>query len=39
MSRRSIRFVIGAALSIAAASVLAQQAQVYRYVDPSGRVV
>ena len=39
MSRGSIRFVIGAALSIAAASVLAQQAQVYRYVDPSGRVV
>jgi len=39
MSRCSIRFVVGATLSIAAASVLAQQAQVYRYVDPTGRVV
>jgi len=37
--RCAIRIVAGAALSIAAMSVLAQQPQVYRYVDPSGRVV
>jgi glutaredoxin len=39
MSRCAIRTVVGVTLSIAAASVLAQQPQVYRYVDPSGRVV
>lgn len=39
MSRCAIRILMGATLSIAAATVLAQAPQVYRYVDPSGRVV
>jgi glutaredoxin len=39
MSRFAIRILMGATLSIAAANVLAQAPQVYRYVDPSGRVV
>jgi glutaredoxin len=36
---RALRVVVGAAALVAAASVLAQAPQVYRYVDPSGRVV
>jgi glutaredoxin len=39
MCSRTFRVVIGAAASIAAMTVLAQAPQVYRYVDPSGRVV
>jgi glutaredoxin len=39
MSRCAIRIAVGTALSVAAITVLAQQPQVYRYVDPSGRVV
>jgi glutaredoxin len=39
MCSRAFRIVVGAATSIAAISVLAQAPQVYRYVDPSGRVV
>jgi glutaredoxin len=39
MSRCAIRIAVGTALMLAAASVVAQQPQVYRYDDPSGRVV
>ena len=37
--RRAFRVAVGAAAFIAAVNVLAQAPQVYRYVDPSGRVV
>ncbi len=39
MSPLAIRSVIGAAALVVAAGVFAQASQVYRYVDPSGRVV
>jgi glutaredoxin len=39
MCSRTLRIVIGTAASIVALTALAQAPQVYRYVDPSGRVV
>jgi glutaredoxin len=39
MCSGAFRIVVGAAVSIVAMAVLAQASQVYRYVDPSGRVV
>ncbi len=39
MKRGAIRIAVGVALSVATAAALAQAPQVYRYVDPSGRVV
>lgn len=40
LSKRSaVRVAIAVALTVAAATALAQAPQVYRYVDPSGRVV
>jgi len=39
MCLRAVRIVLGVTAGIAAMGVLAQAPQVYRYVDPTGRVV